>query len=246
MRFRVVLSFLSCYVLVVCVIIAQMGQTLTVGGMAVPDPVIIVDAGHGGFDGGAEGINGSVEKDINLPIALKVRDLLTACGYRVIMTRESDTATCSEEIDGISAKKTSDIMNRFALLEKHPQATFISIHQNKFPDSSQHGAQIFYGPNCEQSQLLAQTMQENFKEMLAPENTRQIKKAEDGVYLLYHSPIPSVMVECGFLSNEREAELLQDDEYQNQIAFVVAASLMEYFQQGYYPQADMQEFVAQG
>lgn len=239
MRFRFVFMFMACYIAVLSLLITEMGQTLRVDTpLVAAAPVIIVDAGHGGFDGGAEGKSGSIEKDINLPIALKVKDLLLTCGYQVIMTRETDTSTCDSDKEGISAKKKSDIMNRFELLSDNPQATLISIHQNKFPDPTQRGAQIFYTPNSEQSKLLAETMQENFKTMLEPQNRRQAKPAEDSVYLMYNSPIPAVLVECGFLSNEAEEARLLDDGYQNKIAFAIAASLMEYAEQGYYPQVE--------
>lgn len=237
-RFGAVIFLAACYTAAIVSILSTLGQTLTVNGQLHASPKIIVDAGHGGFDGGAEGFTGTVEKDINLPIALKVRDMLSLFGFEVIMTRESDISTCDEEISGIANQKTSDILNRFALIEANPDAAFLSIHQNKFPDSSQFGAQMFYGPKSGESELLAGILQQNFREMLQPENERQVKEATDSVYLLYHSPVPSVLIECGFLSNPHEEALLKDEKYQNQIAFVIAASVLQYTEQCYYPQIE--------
>lgn len=235
-RFKVIFSFLAIYISIIAAVLSFMGSTMTVGGTLCANPTIIIDAGHGGFDGGAEGAGGTIEKDINLPIALKLYDLLQFYGYDVLMTRKQDISTCDEGLNSISEKKTSDIMNRFKLLEKNPDAIFISIHQNKYPDSSSWGAQMFYGPKNEQSKILADTIQKNFVTMLQPDNKREVKKAEDNIYLLYHSPIPSVLVECGFLSNPDEEALLLSEDYQNKIAFVISASIMEYIQQGYFPQ----------
>ncbi|MCI8441870.1 MAG: N-acetylmuramoyl-L-alanine amidase [Provencibacterium sp.] len=235
-RFGATAFLAACYTAAIACILSTLGQTMTVSGPLCSSPVMIIDAGHGGFDGGAEGAAGTVEKDINLPVALKVRDLLTLFGFKVLMTRESDISTCDEGLERISDKKTSDILNRFSMIEAHPEAVFLSIHQNKFPDSSQFGAQMFYGPENEESMLLAGILQQNFREMLQPENEREIKEATDSVYLLYHSPIPSVLIECGFLSNPREEALLKDEQYQNQIAFAIAASVLQYIEQRYAPQ----------
>lgn len=180
-----------------------------------------------------------MEKDLNLPIALKTRDMLTLYGFTVVMTRESDVSTCDEGIEGIANKKTSDILNRFDMIEQYPNAIFLSIHQNKYPEASSHGAQMFYGPKSEQSQRLGEILQRNFAGMLQPDNERQIKPADESVYLLYHSPVPSVLIECGFLSNPQDEAQLRDDSFQNKIAFVITASLMQYMQEGYYPQMDM-------
>ncbi|MCI8622321.1 MAG: N-acetylmuramoyl-L-alanine amidase [Provencibacterium sp.] len=237
-RFKAVAFLAVCYVTAVVSILSTLGQTLSVSGQLHATPKIIIDAGHGGFDGGAEGVSGTIEKDINLPIALKVQDLLTLFGFEVIMTREEDVSTCDEGLEGIANRKTSDILNRFALIQSHPDAVFLSIHQNKYPDSSQFGAQMFYGPKSAESEVLAGILQQNFCGMLQPENQRQTKEATDSVYLLYHSPAPSVLIECGFLSNPEEEARLKDDHYQNQIAFVISASVLQYMEQSYYPQIE--------
>lgn len=238
MRFRVTFLFLMCYVVVVGIVLQGVSGSMVVLSPGGTIPTVIIDPGHGGFDGGAEGKGGCVEKDINLPIALAVRDYLVTAGYQVILTREIDCSTADPGLSTIREKKRSDILNRFALLEENPDALFLSIHQNKFPDSSQFGPQMFYSPNQAEGQRLAEILQENFIEMISPENTRKAKPAEESVYLLYNAPIPGVLIECGFLSNEREAALLQSEAYQNRIAFSIFCSLVEYFESGYYPQIE--------
>ncbi len=235
-RYLLILTLLLGYLTALWGMLCAWNSTLTVGGTPARPSVIIIDAGHGGFDGGAEAVNGAVEKDINLPIALKLRDLLTVYGFDVIMTRETDTATCDEGLDSLSQKKTSDILNRFQIIEEHPEAVFLSIHQNQYPDASSFGAQMFYGPGSPQSQSLAEVLQANFARLLCPENKRQPKPAEDNIYLLYHAPIPSVLIECGFLSNPDDAALLCDEKYQDKVAFVIAGSLLQYIEQSAYPQ----------
>lgn len=191
--------------------------------------MVIIDPGHGGVDGGAVGYGGVVEKGVNLDISLKLRSLFEASGFNVIMTREDDRSIHDEGSDTIREKKVTDIHNRSKLLAKHPEAIFISIHQNKFEESKYSGTQVFYSKNNDDSKLLAQFIQDNVKEMLQPENTREIKPAGKNLYILYHAKSPAVMVECGFLSNPKEAALLQDSEYQNKMAFAIYCGALEYY-----------------
>lgn len=236
-RYHTMFIMLIGYLLAIGTMIHMWDESLVVGTVPTQPHVIIVDAGHGGFDGGAEAINGALEKDINLSIALNLRDLLTVYGFDVIMTRDTDVATCDEGLESVSERKTSDIINRLELIKQHPDAIFLSIHQNKYPEPSIFGAQMFYGTQSPQSQPLAEILQKNFCCMLQTENTRKIKPAEDNIYLLTHSPVPSVLIECGFVSNPLEADLLVTENYQSQIAFVIAGSLLEYIEQSAYPQA---------
>lgn len=190
---------------------------------------VIIDAGHGGEDGGAVGYdNNTCEKGINLAVAQKLKQFLTIGGFRVIMTREKDQLLNDEGLNTVRQRKVSDIQNRMQIIEKNPDAIFISIHQNKFTQASANGTQIFYSPNNSDSEDLAQSMQDSFRELIQPANSRQVKKAGKEIYLLYHSKIPSIMVECGFLSNKDECEKLLKDEYQSQVAFSVYAGLMKY------------------
>lgn len=193
-------------------------------------PVIVIDPGHGGPDGGAVGVDDIVEKDINLSVSEKLRDMFRVCGFEVVMTRDSDRSIHDEGITGARKQKTSDLHNRLAIAEEHPNALFLSIHQNKFGDSRSWGTQIFFGPENPQSEQLATVLQDNFRVRLQPENERVQKKAGKNLYLMYNATCPSVLVECGFLSNREEAAKLVDQDYQSRVAFVVFVSVMEYLE----------------
>ena len=186
---------------------------------------VILDPGHGGEDGGAVGWQGTVEKDINLSIALKLRDLLELQGFTVYMTRDEDVMTCDPDLTGITARKKSDMHNRLELMEEHPEAVVLSIHQNLFEQEKYSGAQMFYGKNNPWSKDLAQCIQEAFASMLQPDNTRQIKKGEKDLFLLWQAEDPIVLGECGFLSNPAECGSLTQEEYKSQVAFTILAGL---------------------
>lgn len=193
---------------------------------------VIIDAGHGGDDGGAIGIDGTVEKDINLDIALKLEKLLKFYGFDVIMTRTEDIMTCDDGLDSLRKRKVSDIHNRFDVLEKNPDAVFISIHQNKFEDNSQHGTQVFYSGNNDESKLLAESIQNSIVSVLQPDNSRVVKKSGSGIYLLYHAKLPAVLVECGFISNPAEVKKLNDEKYRMKVAILIADGLIKYLMNG--------------
>lgn len=191
------------------------------------DRVILIDPGHGGFDGGAVGANGTVEKDVNLAISLKLRDMLEDAGFHVIMTRDTDSALNGSEDTTIRKKKISDMRNRLALTNRYPGAVLISIHQNKLAESSSvHGAQIFYSPNDPGSKDLAGFIQTQFNENLQPEKPRETVRTGKNLYLFYHAKCPAVLCECGFLSNPREEALLVTDEYQYEVAYCIYAGLL--------------------
>lgn len=185
---------------------------------------VILDAGHGGFDGGASA-GDVLEKDINLKIALFLADHLKLSGYDVILTREDDSAT-NDEGERIRSKKISDMKNRLALMKSYPDAFFVSIHLNKYSDSQPKGTQVFYSQKTEESKLLAQSIQQTVKELLQSDNHREIKPATRDTYLLYNAPIPAVIVECGFLSNPAELALLKTEEYQKKMAFAVYCGII--------------------
>lgn len=194
-------------------------------------PQIIIDAGHGGFDGGAVAGDGTVEKDINLEIATTLSHFLKLDGYNVIMTRESDVSTDDVETDKISARKKSDLKNRLELMEDYEDAIFVSIHLNKFTTSSAKGAQIFYSPRIEKSKLLGEEIRKSVVGLLQPENTRVNKQATSSTYILYNATIPCVLVECGFLSNNSELELLKQEDYQNKMAFSIYCGITNFFKE---------------
>ena len=189
--------------------------------------VVILDAGHGGIDGGAS-VNGVKESDINLSIAQKSRDFLTFMGYRVIMTRDGDYSIHDSAASTIRAQKRSDLKNRLDIMRSMPEAVCVSIHLNRFGQSYVHGAQVFYGPTAG-SRELAQQIQDNIAVHLQTDNERKIKKADSALYILINNEItPAVMVECGFLSNPADAENLQNEDYQKMIAYLLGYSLIQY------------------
>jgi N-acetylmuramoyl-L-alanine amidase len=189
---------------------------------------VIIDPGHGGMDGGAIGYDGVIEKGINLSISLKLRSFLLSSGYKVIMTREDDRSIHDKNSSTISQKKTSDLHNRLKIVTAHPDALLVSIHQNIFEDSKYSGTQVFYSKSNKDSKVLAQTLQSNIKQILQPDNNREIKEAQNNLYILYNARSPAVMVECGFLSNQIECKQLQDDNYQNKMAFSIFYGILQY------------------
>jgi N-acetylmuramoyl-L-alanine amidase len=193
------------------------------------DHTIILDPGHGGIDGGAVGFGGVVEKGINLSISLKMRAFFQAAGYRVIMTREDDRSIHDENSSTIKGKKTSDLKNRLDFIKNNPKAVFLSVHQNIFEESIYSGTQVFYSPNNELSKLLAKQIQLDIKSMLQPQNNREIKEAGKNLFLLYKAQSPAVLIECGFLYNPKEAQDLQNDDYQNKMAFACFLATMHYY-----------------
>ena len=187
-------------------------------------PIVIIDAGHGGEDGGAEGIGGEIEKDINLAIALELRRLFGITNFEVIMTRDTDIMLTSE---GATRRKASDLSNRVKIANNHPDAIFVSIHMNKFPQERYYGLQVFYAPNNRDSANLADLIRTNNKEVLQPENNREIKRGVN-MFVLENIKNCGVLIECGFLSNREEAALLTTEEYQKKLARMIFASIAEF------------------
>jgi len=192
-------------------------------------PVVLLDAGHGGEDGGAVGLDGLVEKDLNLAITLQLDVFLRAMGYETVLTRCEDCDLHDIAASSLRERKRSDIRARFAMMEALGEDDlFVSIHMNKFGQANARGTQVFYGPNNPQSAILAESIQESVVQLLQPDNSRQVKRSGDSIYLLYHAERVAVLVECGFISNAAEAGLLQDEQYQQELAFAIAAGILEY------------------
>ena len=189
--------------------------------------MILLDAGHGGEDGGAIGVGGIIEKDLNLSITLKTAAFLEFLGYDVELTRETDKMTCDEDLKNQRERKVSDIKNRFEQIEKSPCLCAVSIHQNIFGGEAR-GAQIFYSGNNPESKAIAESLQSGISKMLQPENNRVTKQATKDIYILYYTKKPAVLVECGFISNSSEAALLTDNNYQNKMAFAIAISTVKH------------------
>ena len=188
------------------------------------EQTVVIDAGHGGIDPGKVGINDALEKDINLSIALKVKKYLEQQDVKVIMTRETDEGLY-EESD--SNKKVRDMKNRLAIMESTKPELVVSIHQNSYPDESVSGMQVFYYANSQNGQQMAQIMQQTMIENLKPAKEREAK-ANDTYYLLKKTSAPIIIVECGFLSNRTEAELLTTQEYQEKVAWAIQKGIMRY------------------
>lgn len=186
-----------------------------------PYSLVIVDAGHGGMDGGAVGINGSLEKDINFSIALKLKELLKKERIRLVMTRSKDDMINDKDVKSV---KMSDLNNRIEIANKYKDALFVSIHMNSFKDAKQHGAQIFYSPNNPASESFATVMKGEFNKYVDPENKREIKSGGN-IHILKNITIPAVIAECGFISNEEEEKLLNSDDYQQKIANALLSSI---------------------
>ncbi len=193
-------------------------------------PCIIIDAGHGGFDGGTSTDDGYPEKHINLNICLYLNEYLTALGYETLLTRIKDESLEESDLTTIRKRKTSDLHNRMKIMKETDNAIYISIHQNHFPQEKYSGMQVFYSPTfSDESSLLAESIQKCTAENLQPDNTRKIKECTSSVFLIYKAVKPAVLVECGFLSNKKEAELLKTENYQKKIALCIAMGIQNYF-----------------
>ena len=191
-------------------------------------PVIVIDAGHGGEDGGAVGANGVYEKDVNLSIALFLAEWLRADGYETVLTRSEDILLYDRNSNYHGQKKVQDLATRRKIAEEYESAVFISIHMNAFPEAKYSGLQVYYSKNDPSSQSLAAEIQARTRELLLPDNERKIKAAGENIYLLNRLACPAVLVECGFLSNPEECERLSTEEYQKKLAFSIYLSLVNY------------------
>ncbi len=189
---------------------------------------VIIDAGHGGVDGGTSSDDGIIEKNLNLQIALKVNDFLKSMGVNTVMIRTQDISIHDKTATTIREKKISDIKNRLNIINETENSVFVSIHQNHFSQKKYHGTQIFYSKNNPESSVLADFVRQSVISVLQPDNSRETKQSGSEIYLLYHANSPSIMVECGFLSNQDEAEKLKDENYQKKLAFLISLGIMDF------------------
>ncbi len=216
-------------VLLVFLLIVQLGsQVVTV--MIEKSPIenrhcIILDAGHGGIDGGATSCSGVLESHINLQISQRLNDLLKFLGHGTKMIRTTDTSVYTEG-NSIAAQKVSDLKNRVKTVNETENALLVSIHQNTFSDGRYSGAQVFYAKD-DASKILAAKMQSAFIETLNPGSNRKCKPSE-GIYLLQNIEAPGILIECGFLTNAEEDAKLNDADYQKKVACVIASILSQY------------------
>ena len=199
------------------------GTVQTAGPMDSGRPVLVLDAGHGGEDGGAVSVTGVPESRVNLEIVQKLRDTLALYGVDPVVLREEDVSLHDPEASTLREKKRSDLKNRVRAVEAVEGGTLLSIHQNSYPGSQYRGAQVFYAPTGG-SRELAELLQTALREELQPDNDRQAKPIPESVYLMNHVSCPAVLVECGFLTNPEEEALLRDGGYQRQLAAVLAGA----------------------
>lgn len=196
--------------------------------LPVSNRVIILDAGHGGQDGGAVGSDGTVEKDLNLKVALKVQKLLEQSGCTVFMTRSDDRSISSIEDDIKKQRKVADLNNRKQMTKDLQVEAFVSIHMNTYTDPQYSGTQVFYSESPELSKSLAEMIQEEVR-IVDSENTRAAKNGSKGIFILNDTSIPSVVVECGFLSNEKDLARLKTDDYQQKLATAIYNGIMKFY-----------------
>lgn len=194
----------------------------------LPEQVLLIDAGHGGEDGGAVALSGTPESEINLAVALKLDGLCALHGVRSQLMREGDCSIADKDALTIREKKRSDLQRRTAIANETVGAVLLSVHQNHFSDQKSHGAQVF----CHDDEISAAWGQETqmlLRQAIDPDNDRASKTISKEVYLMNHVNCPALLVECGFLSNPEENALLESDEYQTQLAAVLLTSYMNYF-----------------
>lgn len=183
----------------------------------------VIDAGHGGKDCGTVGIDGALEKNINLSIATILYDFFNACGINAILIRNGDYEIYKEG----EGRTRSDLYNRLDFVNSIDNSRLISIHQNHFENEKEHGCQIWYSANTDTSKIMADSILKAINENTQKDNKRQNKASDNSYYILYKATVPSIMIECGFMSNYEENKNLQDTEYQTNIAFSVLEGICE-------------------
>ena len=203
---------------------AEQEQSVSVMGEGKGSPVVVIDAGHGGKDPGKVGVNGALEKEINLQIALRLKSLLEQNDVAVVLTREEDKDLASEQA---ASRKNEDLRARAALIADTKPVAMISIHQNSYPEEEVDGAQVFYYTGSDSGKMLGSIIQSSLKSEIDDGNHR-VAKANKEYYLLKKAACPAVIIECGFLSNPAEAALLVTEEYQEKLAFAIHLGIMEY------------------
>lgn len=193
----------------------------------IPPYTVVLDAGHGEPDGGAIGVNGTLEKDINLAITLKVQEILESNGIKVIMTRSDNNSIYDANAKTLHEKKVSDMHKRENIINNSNADLFISIHMNSFTDSKSSGLHVFYSRNHPEAEIIASAVQDAIAKITGAK-THAVKTASDTLYLMKNPTPPAILVECGFLSNPKEEELLNDELYQSKIAFAISQAIIKH------------------
>lgn len=191
------------------------------------EPIFVLDAGHGGADGGALSVDGVAEADINLAVTLRLRDVLALLGHNAVLTRSDERSLADDPSDTLRRQKISDTQNRAAMTNSIENARLLSIHQNTLPGhGSVHGAQVFYNA-VDGSEQMAQTVQGSLNEVINRDNKKQIKPISETIYLMQAARCPAILVECGFLSHAEESKLLQTNEYQTLLALTIGCAAVQ-------------------
>lgn len=225
---------LLCAVLAACdltICLLFSGKTETLASLPVSERIIVVDAGHGGMDGGAESASGIKEKDINLKIAKYLKSYLEQGGAKVVMTRESDISLHENDNAAIRSRKRQDLLKRREIANTSGADMLLSIHLNQFEQSKYKGAQVFYETASPKSKLLATSIQSSMRENLDKTNTRTEMKIASNKLQFQDLNLPAVIIECGFLSNPEEALMLNTPEYQEKIALSIYLGVLSYYNQ---------------
>lgn len=227
MKKMLVEPLLGLFLLIMVFLAAQYGGVQVLSGdagYAESRPVVVIDAGHGGSDPGKVGVDGSLEKDINLQIAERLKQYLEQSDVKVVLTREDDNGLYSKDD---KKKKMADMQKRCSIINESGADLVVSIHQNSYHEEYVSGGQVFYYKDSAKGKKLAEILQKRFDFVLGEEN-RRLAKANGNYYLLLHVKSPIVIVECGFLSNRKEAALLQQGEYQDKLAYTIHMGVMEF------------------
>lgn len=219
-RFLSCMYMLSLTLLTAFALHGLRAQAAVAGEAAIPR-IIVLDAGHGGADGGASGPDGTRECDLNLAITLKTDAVLGLLGEKTLLLRSTDTDLSSSDSKSISQKKVSDIRRRVELTNSQPGAILVSIHCNTYSQEKYHGAQVFYTGGAKE---FGETMQLALKNGVDPSNARMAKAVSPDVYLMNHIKVPGILVECGFLTNQEELTNLKDPDYQTRLAVTIAVT----------------------
>ncbi len=219
------------YCIVASSLVAGGDETQSTSAGADQKKVLVIDPGHGGEDGGTIGVNGVLEKDLNLMISDTLCDILRFSGYEVIPTRTEDILLYDRNVDFDGRKKVLDLAARLNIAKSVMPDLFVGIHMNSFPQEKYSGLTVYYSPNHKDSYGAASILHDDVIELLQPENNRALKEAGSNIYLLDRMECPGILIECGFLSNREECEKLSDEEYRQKLSFVIFSSLSSFLEE---------------
>ncbi len=231
MKIKVTLTWFAALFLVATLgigtVFRHADQKAAVAANAAPLPVIVIDAGHGGVDSGALGVDRTEEKNLNLAVARMLADDFRLAGYTVIETRTDDRLLGDGEK---GQRKRADLEARLKLADEAPDRVFVSIHMNTYPTASCRGLQVWYSGNHTASKGYAEAVQAGVKAALQPDNRREVKQATSAIYILKNAKNPAILIECGFLTNPEECGKLCDETYQKELALTIFSSLHQKMQ----------------